>query len=1107
MIRKGILGFLLSLLLSISIQAQESGLSLEEGFRQPSAEKYGIRCFWWWLNGNVTKEAITRDLEEMKAKGFSGALVVDAGTELQWGDKGVPAGPMYMSDAWRQLSKHAVQEAGRLGLELSMNIQSGWNLGGPIVTPEYAAKTLTWSKTVIDGSVHYEQALPEPQKTENYYRDIAVLAYPVRVISVQNDIYKMAAGSEQKDFASALAGDGDVKTFWVSGGKNPGRGPTPAKPEWLEIRTGKSILVSGVRILGRKGYGPKECQFEVSSDGKAYQTIDTFSVVDNEEIVRRCKAVSGKCFRLKILQAYDPTYPGNSRNVQIAEFNVLSEDGKIQPQKKEHKPIRNLEEKSMFHELGMSVPDCRFLLTDETAQPDEEDMKLKDIIDLTDKMDAKGVLKWDCPAGKWEVLRMGYTVKGAKVATSSDTWKGLVVDYMDPVAVRFFWQKAVEPALIDIGPAAGTTVKYLYTDSWECGGANWTPRMRDNFKQFCGYDLVPYLPVITGKIVENRDVSNRFLADFRKTLGDNIAGHYQLFADLARQYNMGIHPESAGPHAGPFDGIKDYGRSEIMMSEFWVPSNHRPKPVNRFFVKQAASAAHIYGKKLVGAEAFTSIGPHWTDAPWKAQKPSFDHEVCSGLNLVFTHTFTCSPKEMGIPGQEYFAGTHFNPQITWWDQTPAFITYLNRCQYLLQQGRFVADVLYYYGDHVPNLAALKESDPAWAMPGFDYDTVNEEVLLKAAVRNGLIVLPSGMQYRILTLPDHKVLSLAVLKKVKELVEQGAVVLGPKPEKTVSLVRWPACDEEFHTIADYLWGDVKALSGSKTSGQGKILWGKTARQSLLDMQINPDMEVVTEPNKVNVDFIHYIAGDADVYFVCNQSDRDADVLCTFRVASKQPELWDAVSGQIKDARAFTQKDGRISVPLRFAPYGSVFVVFRKSISVTNQATAKTNYPEYKAIETLEGPWSVQFEPRWGGPAKVTFDSLISWTKYPDQKVQYYSGKAVYRKTVSADWVRTGKQYMLGLGQVEDLGIAQVRLNGKDLGVIWAKPFQVDVTGVLKNGQNALEISVVNSWRNRLLGDEKLPADKRFTRTNIQVRKEWQLLDSGLLGPVQFWEEQE
>jgi hypothetical protein len=462
---------------------------------------------------------------------------------------------------------------------------------------------------------------------------------------------------------------------------------------------------------------------------------------------------------------------------------------------------------------------------------------------------------------------------------------------------------------------------------------------------------------------------------------------------------------------------------------------------------------------------------------------------------------------MGIPGQELFAGTHFNPQITWWDEAPAFIAYLSRCQYLFQQGRFVADVLYYYGDHVPNLAALKESDLAKALPGFDYDTVNEEILLKATVKNGQIALPSGMQYCILALPDHKVLSLAVLKKVGQLVEQGATVLGPRPEKAVSLVGWPACDKEFQAVAEQLWGGARESCGSKSCGQGKILWGKTARQSLLDMGIAPDMEAKVDPNDAVVDYIHYLIEDADVYFVCNQSEKTVEASCSFRIAGKQAELWDAVSGQIRDADAFVQKDGRTIIPLRFAPYGSLFVVFRKPIPPTTQGKTATNFAEHKVVQTLDGSWTVHFEPRWGGPEKVVFENLISWTKYPDDKVRYYSGKAVYRKVFTASQVEPKKRYVLSLGQVEDLGIARVRLNGKDLSVIWAKPFEVDVTNILQKGQNALEISVVNSWRNRLLGDEKLPAEKRLTKTNIQVKKEWQLLDAGLLGPVQILEQQD
>jgi hypothetical protein len=390
MVRKGISGLVFGLLLSISLWVQAASPSLEEAFRQPP-QQYGIRCFWWWLNGNVTREAITRDLEEMKAKGFSGALVVDAGMELQWGDGPVPAGPMYMSAEWRELFKHAVQEAHRLGLELSLNIQSGWNLGGPVVTPEYAAKMLTWSETAINGPIAYSQTLSPPKAKNEYYRDIAVLAYKVHQ-SVPKAGTEMRASSFQPEYPPALAGDGKANTFWVSAGKEKGEGPRPDKPEWLEIKSQTALSIGGIRVVGRKSYGPKECQFEVSSDGKSYRTVESFSVKDDVETIRRfAEEVEGKYFRLKITQAYDVVASGNSRNVQVIEFGLLTKDGKLLNERQERRPIRDLELKAMFYELGMSVPDCRFLLTDVPAEAGEEDVLVSDVLDITDKMNSQGV--------------------------------------------------------------------------------------------------------------------------------------------------------------------------------------------------------------------------------------------------------------------------------------------------------------------------------------------------------------------------------------------------------------------------------------------------------------------------------------------------------------------------------------------------------------------------------------------------------------------------------------------------------------------------------------------------------------------------------------------
>jgi hypothetical protein len=944
---------LVSALLSCRANALDSPKSsmttLREGFSQPPRHA-GVRCWWWWLNSNVTKEAITHDLEEMKAKGFSGAMIFDAGGADQRGNAQVPDGPTFASPEWRQLYKHALNEGKRLGLDLGVSIQSGWNLGGPNVTPDFAAKQITWSKIQIEGPAQYEQKLPLPKNRSNYYKDIRVLAYPT---------------------------------------------------------------------------GP--------------------------------------------------------------EIN--------------HKPIENLELKAGYKELGMSAPDCRFLLNDHPSSPGEQDVLLSDLRDISKQMAPDGTLKWTVPEGNWTVLRFGYTITNAEVSTYSADWKGHVIDYLSRDAFDRYWNEIVEPLLEDAGPLAGTTLKQLETDSWECGGMNWAPGFAADFMKYRGYDPIPYLPVFAGKIVENRDISNAFLADFRKTLGDCVAdNHYKVFAENAHRHNMQIQPESGGPHAGPLDAIKNLGHSDIIMGEFWAPSPHRPKPVNRFFVKQSSSVAHIYGKKYVAAESFTTIGPHWNDVLWKSQKPSMDHELCSGLNMIFFHTFTCSPKEMGIPGQEYFAGTHVNPQVTWWEYADAFIYYINRCQFLVQQGKFVADVLYYYGDHVPNLVQLKEADPAKVLPGYDYDVTDENILLQLKVEASRILVPGGVRYRMLVLPDHKVLSMAALEKVSQLLGQGATVLGPKPERLVSLVGGAESQKRFKELADKLWGDSLPAAGQKQIGKGRLIWGKTAHQVLVEDSVSPDCQIEAPKDSV-FDYIHYRIGWMDVYFVCNQTERTEDVLCRFRVTGKTPELWDPVTGHIRRQVAFTVSNKQTEIPLRFGPNGSVFVVFANEVSKPKATKDIVNYTDYEPVMTIDGSWQVRFDPKWGAPEEVTFDKLISWTERPEPGIKFYSGKATYRTSFDfQEKIDRRKEYCLDLGRVEDIGIAQVTLNGQDLGILWTSPFQVDISNALKPGKNLLEVNVVNSWRNRLVGDRDLPQSRRYTKTNITIRPEWKLLESGLLGPV-------
>ena len=651
--------------------------------------------------------------------------------------------------------------------------------------------------------------------------------------------------------------------------------------------------------------------------------------------------------------------------------------------------------------------------------------------------------------------------------------------------------------LEDIGPLAGKSLKYLHSDSWECGGMNWSPGFEKEFYDRRKYDPVPYLLTIAGKIVGNRETSNRFLADFRKTIGECVAeNHYAVFAELARAANVGIHPESGGPHAGPFDALKCLGKSDMPMSEFWVPSPHRPKPENRFFVKQAASAAHAYGKTLVGAEGFTSIGPHWDDTLWRSAKPSFDHEACAGLNLTFIHTFTCSPPEMGLPGQEYFAGTHFNPNVTWWGQAGAVIGYMNRCQYLLQQGQFVADACYYYGDHVPNIAARKEADPAGVLPGYDYDVVDETILCeRMTVQNNLLTLPGGMRYRLLVLPDHRLLSLRAIEKVAELVRDGATVLGPKPERTASLTGYPSSEKRFRRLANELW--------PKRSNPNRncVKEGVGAKDVLSAMNVSPDC--AWDGHDDAYGYIHRRTSDADIYFVSNRKEEAAKATFRFRVVGRQPELWDPLTGSICVAKAFRQNGGVTELPLSFEPYGALFVIFGKAISQDTKGPAETNHPEYKEMFALGGGWNVAFDPAWGGPESVQFNTLASWTERPEQGIRHYSGTAKYTKNfdIPQELLQTCDTLALDLGEVREM--AEVKLNGQALGVLWSRPFRVDIKQAAKAGENLLEIGVVNNWPNRLIGDAGLPVEARRTKTNItKYKADTPLITSGLLGPVRI-----
>jgi len=926
--------------------------TLEGGWQNPPNEAR-LHAYWWWLNGNVTKASITHDLEEMKAKGFGGAVMMDANGAEQRGNDNVPHGPTFFTPAWRQLYKHTLREADRLGLEISLNIQSGWNLGGPIVSADDATKKLTWSELRFTGPTNFNAALPVPNKRDNYYRDIAVVA-----------------------------------------------------------------------------------------------------------------------FRIRADQA-------------------------------EHQPLKNWREKALVKALEpFSAPKTGPLFDELPATANEEDARVTDVIDLTTNLAADGILRWGAPAGDWQIIRFGSTIGDhAFVSTCSEGWNGYALDVYDAGAFQRYWDAVVEPLIADAGSLTGKSLKYLHTDSWEVEAVNWTPTLRAEFKKRHGYDLLSWLPVITGRIVNNREESDRFLSDFRSTFGAlAIDNHYRLFRDNAHKHGLLIHPESGGPHAVPIDAQRCLGWNDVPMSEFWAWSwEHRIGDENRFFVKQPASAAHTYGRKYIFAEGFTDIGPHWQESLWSNLKPAFDKALCEGMNVLVWHAFVCSPDEMGIPGQQYFAGTHLNPKVTWWKKSAPFFNYINRCQWLLQQGLFVADVAYYYGDHIPNFTQLKKSDPAKILPGYDYDVITAEALItRASVHDGRIVLPDGMNYRVLVLPEREVISLPVLQKLAELVAAGATVIGPKPVKSQTLQNYPGEDAEIAAIANPLWAGQ--------TGAGRVIAGKTAREVLLADGVSPDFEVqaVDGAGAGAFDYFHRCDGSTEIYFVASRTNVAATATMVFRVTGKAPELWDAVTGEHHFVAAKADQNGRTSVALEFAPYGSWFVIFRSPANVAVDQAVVTS--PLTPLVDITGPWTVHFDPLWAGPQSATFEQLVSWTQRTEPGIKYYSGTAAYENTFKIPAEKLAEKstrFVLDLGDVHEL--AEVKVNGKVCGVTWCPPFRVDVTKAVKSGENKLRIEVVNFWPNRIIGDDALPPAQRLTKTNIRrLTKDSALMDSGLLGPVQLLE---
>jgi hypothetical protein len=895
-----------------------AALSEKDFFDPPLSARPSV--LWAWLNGFVDRDQLTRELEELKAKGFAGAIIWDVGS-LSDPRKIIPAGPAFLGPGSVASISHAIDQAGRLGLELGLFASSSWNAGGEWITPENASRQLLCREIRVQGPGRVRMEIPLPEGATAYWKDIAVLAIP-------------------------------------EGG--------PA-------------------------------------------------------------------------------------------------------------------------------------------------------IDISLYMDPQGRLDyWEAPEGISRIMRIVASNTGQTLECPSPNSDGLIIDHLSREAAEIDMTYILD-RLLSVRKDLGA-LKTFMLDSYEVREAvDWTDDFIDEFRARRGYDPVPYLPALFAPEALDPGIAARFLYDYRKTVSDLIIeNHFRTVRDLLHTYGVRLLAEAGHGGYARVDALKALGSADIPMGEFW---NHQ-----RFWVvKEAASAAHIYGRRIVDAETLTGWR-NWQEGPAE-YKRRFDIALCAGLNHPTFHTFTHNPPAAGRPGFVYHAGEHFNVNTTWWDQAGPLIEYMSRCGHLLQQGLFAADVAFYYGDQAPNLVPARRIDPDIApiypdtaclhcgQPrpiqtssldrGYDYDYVNSEVILeRMRVAGGRIVLPDGLSYALLVLPDRDDMPLEVLRNIGELVEAGATVVGRKPVRAPGLAGFPACDDEVRALADGIWGACDgAAVKERAYGKGRIVWGIPLDDILRDRGLGPDFRVLGVPNAdQHIDYIHRSTGRDDLYFVSNSAKSTEAFDAVFRVGEdRTPEFWYPETGRIVPCRSFARVEGGCRLTLELPAYGSVFVVFRRTPTPSAHLSPEPLKAESQPVAVIAGPWTVRFPPGWGAPGSALWDGLISWTESEDPGIRYFSGTASYTAEfeLGEQRLREGRSWLLDLGALRE--VAEVTLNGRNLGIVWKEPFQADVTGTLRPGRNTLEVKVTNLWHNRLMGDLLDPGHKPYARTNM-VLKAQDLIPAGLLGPV-------
>ena len=1043
----------------------------EKAFHSPSKVFYP-QTWFHFIGGNVSHEGITADLEAIAGAGISGIQLFHGQFGGPW--PGVTEQITCLSDKWDEAIKHAAEECRRLGLRFTMQNCPGWAMsGGPWIEPSNAMRHLVWSRTDVNGGkvdVILEQPRPNKEPWRDY-KDITVLAFPTPLDNDEKPLKPAAVKSNRQElpWADCLAGkpEGKISLSPV----------TEENPNWIEVTFPEATIIRTVEFSSINGFNHARC-FEpgvkvtfqaISPEGVLQEILNLdlpqSSWQDDRPISLACSEVPNiKTFRITIANKY---------NMALNSLRLFSAAKKNNWESEAGWTLRSIVRQS-----------------DNPVQSPDTYINPASILDITAMMNDQGNLKWDAPSGKWTILRIGHVNTGMRNAPAPPEGTGWECDKLSEAGPDAHFAGYIGRLSGKNGPLANGLLKGMLLDSWECRTQTWTNAMEDEFNRVSGYPLRKWLPAVFGYVVGDQETTTRFLRDWRATLGDLFANKfYGHMAKLAKDNGLTIAYETAAGDVFPVDILEYYKHADVPMCEFWHPfSEGFVGSLNFKPIKPTASAARLYGKPRVAAEAFTSFNLTW-DEHWSMLKEIANINCIEGVTHFVFHTYTHNPQIDFLPPGTSFGsriGTPFLRGQTWWKHVSEFTTYLARCTYLLERGKPVSDVLWYLGDEINH----KPDQEAPFPEGFKYDYCNTDILLnRLSVKDGNIYTPEGISYRVLWMPDNKRMIPQTLEKLYELICEGATVIGDAPQGLASLSDPIASQQRFNEIVKKIWGETKK-NGIYKIGKGAIVCGMELGKVLDELKIEPDV--------IGGDalWMHRCIDGADWYYVCANKGKNFSGTLDFRNTGNA-EIWDPVSGTITPAEVRCNNN-RTSIVLDLPESGSCFVVFRKKDISENYARTFYNKKSSNRISP-DVPWTLSFPDGWGAPEKLQISELKAWKDLDvSDEAKAFSGTVTYTTTFNAGDIKPDMQFKLDLGSVEM--IAAVSLNGKKIRTIWTPPYSMDLTSDIKSGLNTLTIEVTSTWFNRLVFDAGQPEEKRKTWTIGGPEKDKALRSSGLLGPV-------